>query len=169
MKMTIRKGTPADTEGFIRLLEEVREGMDHKEWFYLDPPELVREMIEQGKMLLWVAMNGRHLAGALSIVIPGEESDNYGYDLGFSREERSRVVNMDTAAVSPAYRGQGLQGRLLEEAESWLRQEGQRILLCTVHPDNQFSLKNVLKQGYSIQKRLEKYGSVRYILRKDLF
>ena len=168
MELTIREGTPADTEAFIRLLEEVREGMTQKDWFYLDPPELVREMIEQGKMRLWVAMDDRSIAGALSIVLPGEESYNYGYDLGFSQEERARVVNMDTAAVSPAYRGQGLQGRLLAEAESWLRQAGKRILLCTVHPDNHFSLDNVLKQGYTIQKRLEKYGSVRYILRKDI-
>ena len=63
----------------------------------------------------------------------------------------------------------GLQRKLLEEAESWIRQEGKQILLCTVHPDNYFSLSNVLKQGYTIQKKLEKYGSIRYLLRKDIF
>lgn len=76
---------------------------------------------------------------------------------------------MDSAAVYPEYRGQGLQKRLLEEAEKEIRRAGKRILLCTVHPDNPYSLQNVLKQGYTIQKRAEKYGSVRYILRKDIF
>lgn len=169
MAVTIRKGTNADTESFIRLLDDVREGMEHKEWFYLDPPEFVREQMKSGTMELWVAMDGDRLAGALDILHPGDAEYNYGYDLGFTPEERMQVVNMDSAAVYPEYRGQGLQKRLLEEAEKEIRSAGKRILLCTVHPDNPYSLQNVLKQGYTIQKRAEKYGSVRYILRKDIF
>ena len=43
-----------------------------------------------------------------------------------------------------------------------------RILLCTIHPDNRYSLQNALKLGYRIEKRVGRYGSVRYVLRKDL-
>lgn len=168
MNITIRKGTMTDVESFIRLLEEVREEMPHKEWFYLDPPEFIREQLLLGTMQLWVAMDGGKLAGALDILIPGNAEYNYGYDLGFSEEELSRVVNMDSAAVYPEYRGMGLQRKLLTEAEAWIRNEGKQILLCTVHPDNHFSLDNVLKQGYCIQKKQDKYGSVRYLLRKDI-
>lgn len=164
----IRKGTAADTEAFIRLLQEVREEMEHKEWFYLDPPEDVREMMETGIMQMWVAMDGERMAAAFDLLIPGLEEYNYGYDLGFSEEELHQVVNMDSAAVCRSYRGRGLQGRLLRIAEESLRGQGRRILLCTVHPENRFSLQNVLKQGYAIQKKLEKYGSVRYLLRKDI-
>ena len=71
MPIEIRKGTAADTEAFIRLLEEVREGMEHKEWFYLDPPEMVREMMAEGIMELWVATDGNRLAGAFDIIHPG--------------------------------------------------------------------------------------------------
>ena len=169
MAITIRKGTLADTEDFIDLLETVRQGMTHKEWFYLDPPEFVREQMKNGKMRLWVAVDEDQIAGALDILIPEEAEYNYGYDLGFDMDSLLRVVNMDSAAVYPQYRGQGIQKRLLEMAEEEIRGMGNRILLCTVHPDNQFSLQNVLKQGYTIQKRMEKYGSVRYLLRKDLF
>ena len=62
MKIEIRKGSCGDTENFIRLLQEVRESMEHKEWFYLDPPEEVRKMMENGTMQLWVAMDNCHLA-----------------------------------------------------------------------------------------------------------
>ena len=101
MNIIIRQGTPADTESFIQLLDNVRERMEHKEWFYLDPPEFVRAKMEQGTMLLWVAMDGDKLAGALDILVPGEAEYNYGYDLGLSTEDLSRVVNMDSAAVYP--------------------------------------------------------------------
>lgn len=168
MELTIRKGTVADTEQFIRLLDTVREAMEHKEWFYLDPHGFVREMMKTGKMELWVAMDGERMAAAFDILRPGLDEYNYGYDLNLTKEQLLRVINMDSAAVLPEYRGLGLQRKLIAMGEEQLRREGKRILLCTVHPDNRFSLDNVLKQGYQIQKKLDKYGSVRYLLRKDL-
>lgn len=166
--MEIRKGNLSDTEKFIKLLQDVRDAMPHKEWFYLDPPEEVREMMADGTMQLWVAMDGNRMAGAFDILIPGTQEFNYGYDLDFGEEALLRVINMDTAAVHPDYRGQGLQRQLMQTAEKEISKMGSRILLCTVHPGNSFSLKNVLEQGYTIQKELPKYGSVRYILRRDL-
>lgn len=168
MRIVIRKGDIRDTENFLRLLAEVREGMAHKEWFYLDPPEDVREMMGNGTMQLWVAMDEERLAAAFDILTPGLAECNYGYDLGFTEAELLRVINMDTAAVHPDYRGLGLQRKLMQTAEKELSGAGERILLCTVHPDNRFSLQNVLSQGYTIEKKLEKYGSVRYILRKGI-
>lgn len=167
MPIEIRKGTLADTEAHIALLREVRETMPQKEWFYLDPPEEVRRMMAEGTMELWVAMDGSRLAGSFDIMIPGLDEYNYGYDLGFSQEELLRVIHMDTAAVHPDYRGLGLQRKLMQAAEVEIRSRGEHILLCTVHPENEFSLNNIMKQGYAIQNELSKYGSTRYILRKD--
>lgn len=167
MPIEIRKGTLADTEAHITLLREVRGAMTNKEWFYLDDPEEVRQMMADGTMELWVAMDGDRLAGSFDILIPGLQEFNYGYDLGFTEEELLQVINMDTAAVHPDYRGLGLQRRLIETAEAEIAKRGPRILMCTVHPENRFSLNNMLKLGYTVQKELPKYGSKRYILRKD--
>ena len=169
MKLTIRKGTPADVEALIRFLDAVRADMLRKDWFYLDPPDLVREMLSGGVMELWLAMDGDRMAASFDILYPGLASCNYGYDLGLSREELLRVIHMDTAAVHRDYRGLGLQRRLLERIEQELAGQGRRILLCTVHPENSYSLNNMLKQGYRIEKHVEKYGSERFILRKEIF
>lgn len=168
MAIEIRKGTEKDVDAFIHLLQEVRETMEHKEWFYLDPPEDVRKMMADGIMQLWVAMDGEKMAAGFDVLLPGLAEFNYGHDLGFTEEQLLRVVNMDSAAVHPHYRGQGLQKRLLQTAEAEIRMAGERILLCTVHPENRFSLQNVLSQGYTVQKTQAKYGSVRHILRKDI-
>ena len=168
MDIRIRKGNTHDTQRYLDLLHRVKEGMSHSAWFFLDPDEEVYEMMGAGTMEMWVAEDGPKLAGVFSIIYPGEQTVNLGRDLGFGEAQLRKVVHMDTAAVDPDYRGLGLQKRLMEEAEKEIARRGGRILLCTVHPDNQYSLQNVLKQGYVIAKKLEKYGSVRYILRKDL-
>ncbi len=169
MGITIRKGTLADTETFILFLEEIKAGMSHKEWLYLDAPEFVRQTMAGGIMELWLAMDGERLAGVFDILYPGLEPYNYGYDLNLCREELMQVVHMDTAAVHPDYRGFGLQAQMANRAEQELAGRGKRILLCTVHPENKYSLNNMLHQGYGIQKRIGKYGSERLILRKDIF
>lgn len=169
MNITIRKGTLADTEPFIELLQIAWKHMENKGWLYLDSPEEVREMMADGTMKLWVAMDGERLAAAFDILIPGLDSYNYGYDLGFEEDQLLQTVNMDTIVVHPEYRGQGLQRKLMMEAEKWAGEQGFRMLMCTVHPDNRFSLDNMLKIGYRIEKTLPKYGSVRHVLCKQIF
>ena len=168
MDIQIRKGNLQDTEGYIRLLAEIKAGMNNQDWFFLDPPEEIRAFMENGTMELWVAMDGERMAGGFDILHPGLKSINYGYDLGFSERQLLRVVQMDTAAVAADYRGLGLQKKLMETAEAEIRKESGRILLSTVHPDNVYSMNNLLKQGYTVAKTVAKYGSVRNVLRKDL-
>lgn len=168
MAITVRKGCVSDTEPYLQLLHLVKDQMDHPEWFFLDPDEEVRAMMASGMMELWVAEEDGRFAGGFDIVHPGLDKCNYGWDLNFSESELLRVVQMDTAAVHPQYRGRGLQKQLMQEAEKSIREKQNAILLCTVHPDNRYSLQNVLNQDYTIVTMKEKYGSVRYFLRKDL-
>lgn len=166
---TFRKGTASDADMVIGFLNEIKSGMTNKEWLYLDPPDVVREMLSEGTMELWMALDEQRLAAVFTVLYPGLESFNYGYDLGFCREDLLRVIHMDTAAVHPSYRGFGLQRQMVAMAEQHLAGKGKRILLTTVHPGNRFSLNNMRNQGYVIQKRLDKYGSERFILRKNIF
>ena len=164
----IRKGTQGDTEKFIELMAFTWMSMENKEWLCLDSPDKVRERMMDGTMTLWVAMDGDRMAGAFDTLNPEWESFNYGYTIGLPETELLHVVNMDTAVVHPDYRGMRLQKRLMQRAEAELLKSGKHILMCTVHPDNMFSLNNVLSQGYEICRTIPMYGSVRHILRKNI-
>ncbi len=168
MEIQIVKGTLDDLEDFIAFLWEIREGMGNPDWFYVDPPQVLREQMDSGVMEMWLAKDGDRIAGVFDLLIPGLCSYNYGYELGFSKENLLKVVNMDSAAVHPDYRGLGIQRKLLQAAENWLDREKGRILLCTIHPDNRYSLNNALKEGYTVVKQGAFYGSVRCLLRKDI-
>lgn len=165
MEIQIRKIGLEEVHKYLEFLHEVKAVMEQDEWFFLDPDEEVYEMMERHAMGIWLAEDGGRIAGVFCVIYPGLLPFNLGYDLGFSEADLNRVVHMDTAAVHPDYRGQKLQYRMMLHAE---RELAGKILLCTIHPDNCYSLNNVLKQGYSIEKKTEKYGSIRYILRKDL-
>lgn len=167
MTISIRKGTAEDLPVFLNLLREIREAMPQKDWFYLDPPEIFREMMDSGMMHFWMAQDGERTAGVMSILIPALNEVNYGYELGFSQEQLLKVVNMDTVGVHPDYRGLGLQRRLHQTAHTWLEGE-ERILLCTIHPENCYSLNNARMMGYEIQKEIPIYSSTRYLLQKNL-
>lgn len=163
--ITIRRGTCEDTERVMTFLAQIKAEMTHKEWFCLDTPEEFRQRMENGSTWLWVAEDGEKLAGIFTVVFPGTSPVNYGWQLNLPSEDLTQVVNMDTAAVHPDYRGQGLQRRLMQTAERELGPG--KILLCTIHPDNQYSLHNAQSQGYEIQATLPMYGSIRHLLRKD--
>ena len=169
MNFQFRKGTRDDVEAFVLFLDEIKAAMQQQAWFYLDPADMVQSMVQDGILEFWMAFYEGQLAAVFSILIPGLHSYNYGYDLGFTQEELLQVVHMDTAAVHPDYRGFGLQGRMVQMAEQEFAGKGKRIFLSTVHPDNQYSLNNMLSQGYSVQKRVGKYGSERLILQKEKF
>ena len=168
MNIIIRKATCQDTENYIALLHQIKDGMKQSDWFFVDSDDWIRGWVNSGSMQIWLAEDGTRLAGAFSIVCPGFDPDNLGYDLGFTQEQLLRVVHMDSAVVHPDYRGLGLQKRLMAEAEKEIRKQPHRILLTTVHPENQYSLQNILKQDYTVVKEYKKYGSFRCILRKDL-
>ena len=168
MSIEIRKGTSADLDAYAELLYNVHKNMSNKEWFYLDSREELQQQMDEGIMELWLAVDGEMVVGAFDLLVPGLRPINYGYALGFTKEELLQAVNMDSAAVHPDYRGRGIQRKLLQMAEVWLKEQGKRILLCTVHPENTYSLGNVRNLGYTVQKKIPIYGSVRYVLRKDI-
>ena len=165
MGIIIRKGSVAELERFLAFTHEVKKAMMQTAWFALDPDEELRELTAAGDMGFWLAEAGDRLAAVFSIIRPGLRDWNLGCELGLDEAQLRRVIHMDTAAVHPDFRGRGLQRRMMAEAEKFLPG---RILLCTIHPDNRYSLENALRLGYRIEKRIERYDSVRYVLRKDM-
>ena len=165
MEITLRKGSPEELETFLSFTHEVQDTMPDTAWFALDPDEEMRELTADGSMEFWLAESGGRLAAVFSIIRPGLRAFNLGYEIGLEESELHHVVHMDTAAVHLDFRGRGLQKRMMAEAEKVL---AGCILLCTIHPDNCYSLNNALKLGYRIEKRIGRYGSVRYVLRKDI-
>lgn len=171
MIFQIEKAAESDSDLFARIIEEVWSEMDQKEWFAADNAEYTYHMMRDGNGIGYkaVAVENGDTAAVFLVTFPGLSEENLGRDIGLSEAELMKVAHMDSAAVLPAYRGRGLQNRLMEAAERDLKGSGIRYLLCTVHPDNIYSRNNMIKQGYRSAAMAVKYGGYeREIFVKEL-
>ena len=164
----IRKADEADISGIMAIMNEARSDTEHPDWFVADDEKYIREHIQdQGYVIVAESPIGG-IAGFFVVKYPDDE-DNLGTCLDFDREQLAHVAVMDSAVVGSVYRGNGLQGKMLEAAEELLDTEKYYYLMCTIHPDNEFSRNNMESHGYKVKKIALCYGGLpRCILLKNL-
>jgi len=179
MNFILRRSSTQDISSMINLIFDVHDHLKIKEWFVVDDPDITRKNLENETSWGYLALEAetKELAGLFIANFPGTADYNLGNDilsqpdLPESAQENflRTIVHMDTAAVSPKYRGHHLQRRLMEYAEADLKSAGYTRLMGTVHPENQYSLGNALSLGYRIMATKEKYGGyLRHIMMKEI-
>lgn len=148
-----------DLQEILHMIKKIYEALPCKDWFSLDEDEILLRYMEQEGFALKATFHGE-LAGVFIVRTERLGKENLGYDLGFSESQREKVAHMEIAMVKEAWRGQGLQAKMMKEAEEILRKMDIRYLLGTAHPDNKASAKSFLKMGYEEKMTKEKYGGL---------
>lgn len=123
-------------------------------------------MAECGR-IAGVFAHGRLVAYAV-LGLPAEGAPNFGEDHGLSAAELRRVAHLDGVAVSPSWRGRGLQRQLIELRLTLARAQGRDIVLATAAPDNPASVLNLLQAGLRARGLRQRFGGWRYLMRLDL-
>ena len=149
----IRKAEMTDVDEIMAVMHEAKNDKEHPDWFVSDDEEYVRTHIEEQGFVIVAQTADGSVAGFFLIKYPENREDNLGTYLDFDEEQLSHVAVMDSAVVCCAYRGNGLQGHMLEEAERLLDTDQYYYLMCTIHPDNQFSRHNMEIHGYELRER----------------
>lgn len=168
MNFTIRKAEIRDIDGIMRLMEEASHNPAHPDWFVADDEAYVKEHLSGKGFVITAVSDSDEIAGFFLVKQP-ELSENLGLFFDFEEESLRKVAVMDSAVVGSAWRGNGLQGKMIEKAEEVLDREHFSFLMCTVHPDNIYSLRNMQRHGYEVKKRVKCYGGLtRYILLKEI-
>lgn len=168
MDFIIRKAGACDLDGIMAVMEEARGNTEHPDWFVADNEDFVRAHLA-GKGFVVVAEAGNGEIAGFFLVKEPEPEENLGKYLDFDEEQLAGVAVMDSAAVGSRWRGNGLQGRMLETAEALLEKERFQYLMCTVHPENRFSLHNMQSHGYEIKRTTQCYGGLlRHVLLKTI-
>ncbi len=167
-EICLRIATTDDAERIAEIMREVYERLEDKSLFICDDLDFVRAHIkEQGRAVVACHAGGR-IIGSLILRYPSEAEDNLGRDIGLN-DRLGEIVHVESTVVLPAYRGRGLQYRMLTIAEALIDQSRYSYLLCTVSPDNPASCKTFEKAGFEYIATKEKYGGfTRRIYQKKL-
>lgn len=168
MEFIIRRAEEEDLPGIMSIMEEARNNPQHPDWFMADDADYIREHLQgKGFGIVAEAQDGQ-IAGFFIVKYP-EREKHLGEFLNYTESQMDQTAVMDSAAVAGAYRGHGLQKKMLQVAEREIDQKRFRYLLCTVHPENRYSLSNMTGQGYEVKAEVNCYGGRRrYVLEKLL-
>lgn len=166
LPVELRRCGPNDLEAMYALQNAVRAAMPHPEQFV---PDTRRQLADCLAREICVGVWDGPVPGAYFIVrCCGMDEHNYAAFMGIPREEWPRWANADSAVVCPAWRGNGLQRTMARAALQWLGPEIAGIG-ATISPDNSYSLRNALDDGFEVVCRRPMYGGFdRYLLRKFL-
>ncbi len=157
--ITIRPATATDLPVVHDIQREAVETIEREEYFVDTDREFLENHLERDGFIL-VAMAGDECAGFVLVDLPGRAEENLGRDLGWPEDALDISAHMDTVCVRPAFRGHGLQKRLVRAAEERLAGMGFTRFLATIHPDNVASLYSMLGLGYQVGATKRKYGGV---------
>lgn len=175
MEFRMERANEEQLAEIMNIIEEAKSGIQKKEWFAADDEEFIRNVLVKNGFIIcaWECESGE-MAGYFSVVFP-DRNENMGTFAGLSGRELQQVVYLDSAAVKGKFRGQKLQQKMLKAAEAELlklqEKTGQdcQYRMCSVHPENRYSLENMMENGYEIAAETQMYGGLRrYVLCKKV-
>ena len=97
--------------------------------------------------------------------IPATASSIQEFNLDLDYHE---VADYGPMFVNPEYRGKHLQLQMLKELDSYSSNHGYKYALSTVHPNNNYSINNLLKDDFQLVKQKTFQRGLRNIYLKKL-
>ena len=163
----VRKAHYNDVPEIMNIIDVTVENLSKKNMFYADTKDFIEEHIEEKGFSL-VAMSEEKIAGYIVVRFPKQDDDNLGKHVK-ENIDLNKVVHMESTAVLPEFRNNGIQKLLLEEAEKKLAETEYCYYMGTVDPDNEFSLRTLTGRNYNVIDTVEKYGGLkRNIMYKEI-
>ena len=174
-KYSMRFISIEELSGVVALENYVFDNLPNKNVLFKDSFDEMHEDMAAGAKILGVFNEAGDLIAYRYISFPGISRKNLAYDISLPKSQMDKVVHLETTVVHPDYRGNALQSITLQHAASMVGNMGYRHLLCTVSPQNLFSLYNIMKNGLKIKALRKKYhssenpeGLWRFILHRDM-
>lgn len=149
---------------YLELVSKVKKNMEHPEWLGDFSNEDYISILKNGGNIIGFRYENE-LVGA-GVLIPPTQSDLEKFlssDLNYND-----VIDFGPQMVHPNYVGNKIQSLIIETLELISKKRNYKYVLGTVHPDNIFSINNLLKSGFiKIGEVVLKRGP-RNIYRKEI-
>lgn len=155
----IRKATLEDVDEIYDLLADVHYSMPEevRSWHsYTKNKERYSLFINDG--YCFVACDKDKIIGAyLTYVLRDDGTEFYQMVKDYFKDA-TNIIEVINVVVKDGYRGLGLMNKMILKSEELLKDSKYHRFVTTVHPDNKYSLDNMVKNGFKTVITTKLYG-----------
>lgn len=151
-------------DDYIEFKELVKQNMKYPEWLGDFSKEDLEELLLNNSKI-WVYYE-RDIPVCSMMFIPSTEKSLAKFDLQLDYKE---VGDYGPMFVNPKYIGNKLQYQMLKQLDDYAIENNYRYIASTIHPDNIYSISNLLKDGFILKGNKEFKRGPRNIYLKCLY
>lgn len=152
-----------DLEKYIELREKVKENMQHPEWLGdFSKEDLIYLLSNNSKIWIYY-LEKEPVCSMMLIPSTQKDLDKLGIKLNYKE-----VADYGPMFVNPKFVGNGLQYQMLIELDNYVVNLGYKYAAGTIHPDNFYSINNLVKDNFKYQCTKEFTRGIRNIYLKEL-
>lgn len=150
-------------DDYIKERDIVKTSMKYPEWLGDFSREQLTKMLKD-KSRIWMYYLDNDFVCSM-MLIPGSEKSVQKMGLRLNWED---VVDYGPMFVNSKYVGNGLQYQMLKELDRLAWNNGYKYAISTVHPENSYSINNLVKDNFEMVGVKEFTRGIREIYVKKL-
>ena len=134
-----------DIDFYKKYIKEIRDAMERPEFLGEFTEDELEHFLDNNSYIYFYRYHDNIVS--TSMLIPAEERDirDFGLDIDYQK-----VIDYGPEVVSKPYRGNGLQGYMIEDIEKIAKSLGYEYAITSVHPDNEPSSNNLINHGFEL-------------------
>lgn len=148
---------------YINFREEVKENMEHPEWLGDFTKEEINEMLNNNSKIWIYYINNEPVCSMM--IIPSTKKSLDKFEVNLDEKE---VIDYGPMFVNPKYVGNHLQYQMLKYLDKYCLNIGYKYAIGTIHPDNIYSIRNLLEDEFNLINKKEFKRGIRNIYIKNL-
>lgn len=151
-----------DLDEYVNFRELVKQNMEYPEWLGDFSKKDLVDMLNNGSKI-WIFCKDNEPVCSMMLIPSDEDSlRKFGLDLNY-RE----VVDYGPMFVNPKYVGNKLQYQMLMKLDQYAKSLGYKYAAGTIHPDNKYSINNLVLDGFELKGARTFKRGVRNIYLKE--
>ncbi len=134
-----------DVDKYIEYRENVKKEMKEPDWLGDFSKDDILYMLDNNSKIWMYFKDEEFICSMMLIPSTKKDLNKFGIDLDFNE-----VVDYGPMFVNPKYVGNSLQYQMLKELDEYSSNKGYKYAISTVHPNNIYSINNLIKDGFEL-------------------
>ena len=148
---------------YITFRELVKTKMEYPEWLGDFSKEDLIDLLKNNSKIWIYYLNNEPVCSMM--IIPASEKSLLKFEIDLDYKE---VIDYGPMFVNPKYVGNKLQYQMLQELDNYCLNNNYKYAAVTVHPDNNYSINNLLKDNFIYKNTKTFKRGIRNIYLKNL-